>query len=523
VRRGSQQARSSIIAIIGALLAGIALSACAPAPIAFDRRIREATFDRYWKDMRDHYPYFTLYGVDWEQQRTQRRDKALNADDPAEFYAQIAAMMSAVDDTHVRLETPASSNWRHDTTWSIDHPSIDLVSVARGLYVRRWPRGVHPRGPASGLAADAQFPRLVSVDGSPARLNLLLHLLRGEQDEPVTVTVEWADGSLESLPLNRKSDAVLINPDTRPKPLTVVHPGLMADTVMERGSEAVLEVPLEGADGSMSYMTIDAGRNDRSTAPADWLISRRFGDVGYISVSTVDFEDVGGLKAMMRSFDQAVDELIDTRAIILDLRYNGGGKPESMAAMTGRFLSRPTALESEYRHYLGIFPYRYVAEVPIRKPAYAGRLAVIVNGGTGSAAEHIAKLLQRSGRAVVVGDRTSGAEAVVRTVAGPDRSKLYFGAIVMTAYEGESFQHTGITPDVEVPITIERVRAEGYAQAVGSVERDQFIAACAAVEADGPAILDAAKKPPKPEPKPRPEAMPEAKPEPIPESTTPKE
>lgn len=225
----------------------------------------------------------------------------------------------------------------------------------------------------------------------------------------------------------------------------------------------------------------------------EWLSAVDLGEVGYLRVSTLDYEDAGGgitLEKMVSSFDAAVDGLMGKRGIILDLRSNGGGRPRSLAAVAGRFVTRQAELASPDRRFLWVFPYKYVTAIPPRKPVYTGRLVVLVNEETGSAAEHLAAILRRERGATIVGERTSGAEALVEIVHGPDGSELRYGWLRFVDKDGNGLQGVGVKPDVEVKLTIDRVREIGYAAAVGEVERGQFAAACAVLGVDGGEVLD---------------------------------
>jgi hypothetical protein len=79
-----------------------------------------------------------------------------------------------------------------------------------------------------------------------------------------------------------------------------------------------------------------------------------------------------------------------------------------------------------------------------------------------------------------------GAEAGVEVVPGPDGSLLSYGSIPFIYPGSSSFQTTGLVPDVQVPLTIERVREIGYSAAVHENEIEQVRAACRllGVEAD---------------------------------------
>jgi carboxyl-terminal processing protease len=105
-----------------------------------------------------------------------------------------------------------------------------------------------------------------------------------------------------------------------------------------------------------------------------------------------------------------VQEMMDVarkhRAIVLDLRNNGGGLLRTQMSLAGHFFDR--------RVWAGLQRHRdktdsmYV-EPSNPKDAYRGLLIVLVNSNSASASEITARLMQLEGRAIIVGDRTAGA------------------------------------------------------------------------------------------------------------------
>jgi C-terminal processing protease CtpA/Prc len=84
---------------------------------------------------------------------------------------------------------------------------------------------------------------------------------------------------------------------------------------------------------------------------------------------------------------------------------------------------------------------------------FKGQLVVLVDSGSGSAAEMFARVVQLEKRGTVLGDRSAGAVMMSR---GYDHqtgvgSVLYYSASVTIAdvlmADGKSLEHTGVTPD----------------------------------------------------------------------------
>src|SRR5919109_4809516 len=125
----------------------------------------------------------------------------------------------------------------------------------------------------------------------------------------------------------------------------------------------------------------------------------------------------GVLVARLKAFTPADNEpkrLLDAarghRALILDLRENGGGQAAAMKQVIGGLFAEDTTV--------GVFKGREETEPIIAKGskanAYTGRLWILVGAESASASELLARTVQLQGRGQVVGERTAGSVRVGR-------------------------------------------------------------------------------------------------------------
>ena len=94
--------------------------------------------------------------------------------------------------------------------------------------------------------------------------------------------------------------------------------------------------------------------------------------------------------------------------IVLDLRSNGGGDPETVAYLAGQFLGDKAVRLSEvtYRDHGRQW---WTPDLPAGTAVPAGLpVAVLVSGRTFSCGEALAYHLQARGRVTIVGERTPG-------------------------------------------------------------------------------------------------------------------
>jgi C-terminal processing protease CtpA/Prc len=88
--------------------------------------------------------------------------------------------------------------------------------------------------------------------------------------------------------------------------------------------------------------------------------------------------------------------------------------------------------------------------------AFAGKLIVLINSQSGSAAELFARVIQLEKRGQVIGDQSAGAVMEARDFdefLGTD-SKIYYGFSITSANlimkDGKSLENTGVTPDEQI-------------------------------------------------------------------------
>jgi C-terminal processing protease CtpA/Prc len=97
---------------------------------------------------------------------------------------------------------------------------------------------------------------------------------------------------------------------------------------------------------------------------------------------------------------------------------------------------------------------------------FSGKLAVLVDSNSASAAEMFARVMQIEKRGVIIGDRTSGSVMEARHYEeklGTDTVVFYGASITesdLIMADGKSLEHTGVTPD-EVTLPTAEALAKG--------------------------------------------------------------
>jgi carboxyl-terminal processing protease len=261
-----------------------------------------------------------------------------------------------------------------------------------------------------------------SVDVVGMKLRKVVDLIRGQKGTKVTLSVvpaAAADGSVR-------------------KQITIVRDVVKLNSARARA--AIFQVPGEGGE------TVPMGV---ITLPSFYGLSD--GD-----------DSTGGEERTSATKDVA--ELLNrlkaagVKAIVLDLRMNGGGLLSEAIDLTGLFINKGPVVQ--VKSVSGEIQVDSDEDTQIR---YTGPLAVLVSRFSASASEIVAGALQNYGRAIIIGDQSTHGKGSVQTIVEmksvnrllqrlPDKT----GAARLTIQKfylpnGASTQQKGVVPDIVLP------------------------------------------------------------------------
>ncbi len=412
-RRRGLRWRARAAALLAVLFSA---AGCHVSALSAEDQLRLRTIEHYAAVLARDYPFFAGRRAAWQEQVARLRDVAVAGDSVIDFYRGFAGLLSQLEDPHVSLQLPPDRMVEVDgvAVTSLEHRrGFQLVSIGRDTHVASWPQGAAPAAPDHLSGEAARLPRLIRVEGYPVVPSLVRHLLRGRPGSIADLELRWSDGTESRHGLRRPERA--------------------ADEAA-RGAFWSVEVRGEGEVAGVPVLAIS------SFAPGRIV---------------EDGAEDGDVERAGQVLDRQIDAVLAWRALILDLRGNPGGRSELMAHTLGRFLAAEATLvsDSDVEEWLGglVRRERFATwRVPVRERPFRGRLAILVDAQTASAAEHFTRVLQNEGRALVVGERTAGAEAMVERVSGPDGSVLTFGARRIADAGGRAVQGRGVLPDVVV-------------------------------------------------------------------------
>lgn len=171
------------------------------------------------------------------------------------------------------------------------------------------------------------------------------------------------------------------------------------------------------------------------------------GNIGYLE--TFGF---GPLGVVNRAFAVAMTTLADSDALIIDMRANGGGSPESVAWLSSYLFDQRTHLNDLYwRADKRTEQFWTINDVPGKKYGQQKPVYVLTGKKTFSGGEEFAYNLQQLKRATLVGETTGGGA----NPGGWVRLNRHFSMFVprgraINPISKTNWEGTGVTPDVKV-------------------------------------------------------------------------
>ncbi len=205
----------------------------------------------------------------------------------------------------------------------------------------------------------------------------------------------------------------------------------------QASKKELLEIPFEGSTFRIGVITVPSFYQD--------FAARSRGEEDYTSTS----RDVARLIEEFKA-EGGIDGLV------MDLRENGGGHLSEATELSGLFIERgPVVQLRETRGNI------QQLDDPSPTAIYDGPLAVLVNRFSASASEIFAAAIQDYDRGVIIGQQTFGKGSVQnlfpldKFMRGEDNGQLTLTIGKYYRVTGESTQHRGVIPDIELPSIVD--------------------------------------------------------------------
>lgn len=352
-----------------------------------------ASFDQIWQTIADKHYDPKLNGADWEGARRELRPKVEAAKNLAEARGYMNDLLARLGHSHVGV-VPADvyGDLSSAKPRSID-AGLRFEIIGGDVVIAAGPHSGWILKEINGRKLRERIEQAKSK--TLARL-IVRNLLRGEPGEKLEVVLEDPKG-------------------------------------MSYGT--TIEVPeLRGPVARLGHIP---------PLPLDIHFEKLASEYGYIRISAFFEPDL--IEKVMR---QAVEECGKCNGLILDLRENPGGIAALSTAVAGWFFEEPVTL--------GTMKWR-TGEINLRAfprlNAYRGKLALLVNGLSGSTSEILAAGMKDLKRARLFGDQTAGAALPSTFEKLPTGDGFQYVLGDLTSTSGFRIEGQGVKPDVLVEPT----------------------------------------------------------------------
>jgi hypothetical protein len=184
----------------------------------------------------------------------------------------------------------------------------------------------------------------------------------------------------------------------------------------------------------------------QTQGPVDMIQESRVleGNIGYLKVPTININ-----RNNVNVLYDAMKKMQGTKALIIDLRDNGGGGSEIGPVFESFFLPPGTAtlqFTTRDRNFTIDSTVSWLKEKTYEHPVY-----ILVNRKTASAAEAFAFVLQQNRRAKIVGERSAGAAYMNSWYPVDDKNYVSVSTSAPSIPGNDiSWEQTGVQPDIKV-------------------------------------------------------------------------
>lgn len=366
---------------------------------------------RFWNVIQYYYPYKYAIGRPWDEVLNELIPEMINAKDTLSYHKALAKMAASINDSHGGLWPQVFDTFTGKYSPSFDFRIVDHVAVVTRTEVSGQPSQISP-----GSVIEA-------IDGSPLKKRV--------EDYWAYVPASNNGGKLKSMHyfvLNSKKKTALLS-------------GYRPD-----GSRFNVEVNLKKRELLKDYK--DFFEMEHPTKYK--MISD---NIGYVFFSNINSNNL----------DSIMSPLKHTKAIIFDMRnypVNGAGTylvPQYLLKEPKIYsmLTRPDfSLPGTFKYEVANKGTNYSQVGKLNPEPYKGKIILLVDSRTQSAAEWACMTLKTATNVTVIGNQTAGADGNVTRTILPGGYRVNFSGLGIYYPDGSETQRLGIHVDIPVSYSI---------------------------------------------------------------------
>ncbi|ALM47617.1 peptidase [Flavobacterium psychrophilum] len=374
----------------------------------------ETDFLELWTDFQKYYAYFEKQGIDWDKVKEIYLPLAKDIKSNDEFISFLEQVTHELHNGHISLNTALYSSNR------IIPSGQDVFAEKRGN---------------SFFITDVKKNSAAELIGIKPGMQLITFNSKPINEQIKNFLPKYAsvyDVSMYSYAVNM----LLAGKRDKSREITVLNNGI-----------------------EQNFVPDDSKNNIASTALLDYRILD--GNTGYIRINN----SLGDNKLIVE-FDRAMEELTNTKSIILDLTDTpSGGNTTVARGIMGRFTDKALPYQKHQINEREFGTVRsWVEYVSPRKSTYKRKLVVMVGHWTGSMGEGVAIGFDGMKRAKIVGTKMAGLLGAIYTFKAQNTNIGY-------QIPAESMYHINGTPREDfLPQYLTDTETETYSKALKLVK-----------------------------------------------------
>ncbi len=227
---------------------------------------------------------------------------------------------------------------------------------------------------------------------------------------------------------------------------------VIADRYLLAGQESRVRVGVRKLNGSEEQIELERNQEFASIAPAQGLDTSLRTPALRAGLHRSDKTARGRCGSRIRLIDRSTGDYLRSARL---------GRQRVAKAVGGRLTDRMAAIgRIQQRVWHGPDPLaatvvdaaEYV--YPAGKAVYRGAVAVLIDAGAFSAAEHTALFLEGATKVIFLGTPTAGTDGEVTGIVLPGGVAAHFAGLSVRHADGRPLQRVGILPDVWIEPTL---------------------------------------------------------------------
>ena len=367
---------------------------------------------RYWNMINYFYPYKYLTDKKWDEVLNEYIPQFVLADSELNYELSVLKLIGEIDDSHAALLEGRSR-----------------IDSLRG----NWVAPFHVKFIENQIVVTKYYnPDLQETTG--LKIGDIITKINGKPVKAIVDSVrEYYPSSNEPARMRAANDMLL---RSRSKTIQINY--------ISSNQSKQKELTLYDMQSMRQYV------QNQNKYKKDSILSYKLlnDTIGYITLQSLKQEDIAKIEEIFKN----------TKGIIIDIRNYPS---DNIYPLPSYFISKDT-LVTKYTKGNPDNPGEFTFVSPEKmlklKDTYHGKLVVIVNEETQSAAEFAAMAFQAGENTTVIGSQTAGADGAVTEIVLPGGIKTRITGIGVYYPDGRQTQRIGIVLDIVVKPTIKGIR-----------------------------------------------------------------